>query len=427
MLQNGFIFALGFLCAAALALMIAPPLWRLAVNLTRQRIESSVPLTLNEIQADKDQLRAEFAMSTRRLEVNLDRLKQSAAEQMIEIGRRRDEAKLLEEEHAALRTQIEELRGVSDELRSELREREERLSQTNKALSVTESRLEAKAVELEALERKYREAVDQLDDQKIDLVSKETRIDAMGDEVRDLKSQIKALKEERNHLREDNRHLGGENKRDKDRLDQAEKRVERLQSSLSDVEARLERRERDLARLRGQNAEEMEKATLAQTDTQDLAAENTRLSADLADAALRTEALLKDASGQNVENAIAVFEKERADLRRKLDAAEADREAMRIQLSAAELASSDDWETERRENAIVRERINDLAAKVTAMTALVEGPNSPINEHLAEELKDVDGIEKSDDPAAQVETLADRIRALQNAALTDDQKAHSGA
>jgi hypothetical protein len=47
--------------AGLLALMVAPAIWRRAARLTRSRIEKSVPLTLSEIQADKDQLRAEAA------------------------------------------------------------------------------------------------------------------------------------------------------------------------------------------------------------------------------------------------------------------------------------------------------------------------------------------------------------------------------
>ncbi len=63
MFEGVLYFVLGFLAAALLALMVSPAIWNRAVTLTRRRIESSVPLTLNEVQADKDQLRAEFAMS----------------------------------------------------------------------------------------------------------------------------------------------------------------------------------------------------------------------------------------------------------------------------------------------------------------------------------------------------------------------------
>ena len=44
-----------------------------AVRLTMKRLEAATPLSMAEIQADKDQLRAEFAMSTRRLEMTSSR------------------------------------------------------------------------------------------------------------------------------------------------------------------------------------------------------------------------------------------------------------------------------------------------------------------------------------------------------------------
>ena len=101
MIQPILFFTLGFLCAGFLALMIGPAVWRRAVNLTRRRIEASVPLTLNEIHADKDKMRAEFAMSTRRLEMSVKAFKEKAASQVMEITRSREELKRLAEEDSA--------------------------------------------------------------------------------------------------------------------------------------------------------------------------------------------------------------------------------------------------------------------------------------------------------------------------------------
>ena len=78
-------FALGLLTAGLFAVLVTPAIWRRAMRLTRQRIERSVPMTLAEIEADKDQLRAEFAMSTRRLEMGTERLREKTTEQVIEI------------------------------------------------------------------------------------------------------------------------------------------------------------------------------------------------------------------------------------------------------------------------------------------------------------------------------------------------------
>ena len=41
------------------------------------------------------------------------------------------------------------------------------------------------------------------------------------------------------------------------------------------------------------------------------------------------------------------------------------------------------WATERMENAVLRERINDVAAEVARLTSVLEGPGSPIDAMLA--------------------------------------------
>ena len=46
------------------------------------------PMSMAEIQADKDQLRAEFAMSTRRLEMSVEQMKAKTTSQLAEIGKK---------------------------------------------------------------------------------------------------------------------------------------------------------------------------------------------------------------------------------------------------------------------------------------------------------------------------------------------------
>ena len=79
-------FALGFLAASLVALVLLSAVWHRAVRLTTKRIEGAIPVSMAEIQADKDQLRAEFAMSTRRLETSVEQLKLKTTEQFAELG-----------------------------------------------------------------------------------------------------------------------------------------------------------------------------------------------------------------------------------------------------------------------------------------------------------------------------------------------------
>src|SRR5204863_6940880 len=71
-------------------LMIVPLVHNRAVRLTTKRMEAATPLSMAEIQADKDQLRAEFAMSTRRLEMSVETLKSKTTSQLGELGKKSD-------------------------------------------------------------------------------------------------------------------------------------------------------------------------------------------------------------------------------------------------------------------------------------------------------------------------------------------------
>ena len=79
--------AIGFLVSMLCGLMIIPLVHSRAVRLTTRRLEAATPLSMAEIQADKDQLRAEFAMSARRLEMSVEQLKNRTTSQLADLGK----------------------------------------------------------------------------------------------------------------------------------------------------------------------------------------------------------------------------------------------------------------------------------------------------------------------------------------------------
>jgi hypothetical protein len=91
MVEQIMFFSGGFLVATLLAIILMPAIHHRAVRLTSRRLEESLPLSLIEALARTDGLRAEFATSTRRLERQVDELKEAAANQLGEIGRLRVE------------------------------------------------------------------------------------------------------------------------------------------------------------------------------------------------------------------------------------------------------------------------------------------------------------------------------------------------
>jgi chromosome segregation ATPase len=417
-LESILYFLLGFLATALLALMVSPMIWQRAVSLTRRRIERSVPLTLNEIQADKDQMRAEFAMSTRRLEISVDDLRDKAATQIIEINRKRDNIAQLAEEHGEKLQVIEELQTKSSELRVQLQQREEQLEKVNHRLNETHKNVDEQALKFEKIRQRLQNAQTESDGHKIELVAKQTELENMSDKLevfdsaRDQSSSADDPNEEKIAMSKMNALLNTEVTENKE----MKQKLEYATHQLTQSNERLERNERELLRLRksmDDDGSESSDLTSQLVEQQSL---NVELSAKLARANLQMEALLHDASNDNVEKAMSSLETEKTSLASKLEGVSKERDSLVEKLTDVTNTNDAEWENERRENSILRERINDLAAQVTAMTASLEGDESPINEILSrQENTQLPQGSKSPGKDRPI-TLADRIRALQDVA-----------
>jgi hypothetical protein len=98
MIESVMYFGIGFLVAALLCLLFVPLVHNRAVRLTMKRLEAATPLSIAEIRADKDQLRAEFAMSTRRLEMSVEKMKAKTTTQLAELGKKSDAINQLKKE-----------------------------------------------------------------------------------------------------------------------------------------------------------------------------------------------------------------------------------------------------------------------------------------------------------------------------------------
>ena len=96
MIESMMYFGIGFLFAALSVLVVVPLVHGRAVRLTTRRLEAAIPSSMAEILARKDLLRAEFAVSTRRLEMNVEQLKTKNASQLAELGKKGDASHTIE-------------------------------------------------------------------------------------------------------------------------------------------------------------------------------------------------------------------------------------------------------------------------------------------------------------------------------------------
>ena len=413
MIESILFFVLGFLCAGFLALMVAPAIWRRAVVLTRRRIEASVPLSVNEIQADKDRMRAEFAMSTRRLEMSIKSFKDKAAGQILEINRNREELRRLAEERADKNEALTALESGASELRTELRRREEQLQQLSYKLIDAEKLLEERALELEKMGRMYDEASFASSSRQIELVARETEVEKLSTDVADMRNQRRDVEQRLREAAAESKALQDELKLEQRKAADLEARLERLMANLSDREEKLDRREKEMERLREQvkletSSENEVSAALAAAEEQKV-----KLEAEVAELTLQMSTLLSGATGADIEKAMAKLTSDRERLEDRLTTLTRENKKLRTDVETLERGKSEDWDEERRENALLREQINDLAAEVVNLTMALDGPDSPIRKALTQPAS---GQPRGFSQADAIVSLADRVRALQKAA-----------
>lgn len=347
--------------------MIAPAVWRRAVHLTRRRIEATVPLTLNEITAAKDKVRAEFAMATRRLEMRLADIQARNAEQMVEVARSREELKRMSAERDGQNETIARLEAESAELRSRLEERGEELRRSASRLAEANHALEARAAENRKLNDLYEEATYAASARQIELVGRESDVEKLAEDVSRMKAEQRELERGLAEAVGEGKAAAQSLVAEKQRAAELERKIERLLATVADRDEKIERQARELARA-GDAA-----ASAASDESEET----------------------EDASGRRprLEARLATLMRENKRLRSRLTASGQTE-------SAASTGEA---------GATLREQIIDLAAQVVNMTILLEGEDSAAARAVAQAGKE---------PAAANGgmSLADRVRALREAA-----------
>src|ERR1700751_5586945 len=143
--------AIGFLVSMLCGLMIVPLVHNRAVRLTTRRLEAATPLSMAEIQADKDQLRAEFAMSARRLEMSVDQLKNKTTSSLAELGKKADAINRMKIELGEKNATIFSFEAREKAVKEQLRATEEEFAAKTGALRAAEQFLNQRQNELSKL------------------------------------------------------------------------------------------------------------------------------------------------------------------------------------------------------------------------------------------------------------------------------------
>ncbi len=247
-------FALGVLVAGLLGLMILPALWRRAVRLSTRRLEMQTPLSMDEVLADRDLLRAEFAVAERRLEERLAHEREARARERADLGRRT----------AALITQGEALAA----LRNEHLQIHARLAETHTHTIDLQAQLGAAMIEVhdglsarekyEALGMDLKRLQHLANDRQLVIAGLETRLAGVEAKLRDAQRALSEreqvlvarqtvldrLNEERTRAHTDLAHYSQTQMAMRTEIDARERRVAELEDALAAVNRKLAAAER---------------------------------------------------------------------------------------------------------------------------------------------------------------------------------------
>jgi chromosome segregation ATPase len=334
-IENIMYLALGLLIASLIALAIMPAVWRRAVRLTKKRIEAATPITRAEFRADKDQLRAEFALSTRRLEMNVEALRRRLSEQLRDINRKRNEVGAIKDERESQLTQIRELEEREAELRRRILDLEKEGADLSQRLRMRDREFAEKSTQLETA----REALRGKTPRSIDVDGKALS----GDYNTDMDLLLQKLETERKRasfLETQNRSLITQ-------LESSDKRSADAASAAAELRAALARKE--------------DAATEAQ-------AQLIEAEARIAEAESRVNTALADTA-----KVVETVEGEREQLLADKFAIEGELDKLRTQVLTVEATIMADWDSDRVEQAHLREKLNDIASEVSRLVYAVEG------------------------------------------------------
>lgn len=192
MIQSALFFLLGFFSAALVALLLVPFLLRRTERLTRRRLVSTLPMSLNEMHAETDSVRAEQAMKIRKVEIDAKLHQENLLNARLEIARLgnnlSDLSRQVEDRDARIAEDAEEQARLS----AEVADREAQIVPLQQTIDELKQLVAREGGRLEEISRLYEEALLISGNRQVELIERDSAITRLtadiersNDELRD--------------------------------------------------------------------------------------------------------------------------------------------------------------------------------------------------------------------------------------------------
>ncbi len=314
---------LGAVVVALFGLLLIPAIHNRAERLAKRRAEALFPLSIAELTAEKDHLRAEFAVMQRRIERKAEEALAYKAQSMEELGRRTVRIEALE-------TTLAERDQHISTLQTDLADARHQLGRTEEELAGAKVTLAATRETLAAVENAHRRTLEELSATRADLDRTHGQLSATRAELTRTQERFASLEAAYADL--DFRHT--ETLRDLDakritisdldtRLTAQTVRGDEFERALSDRHGELSDERRRLADLARNLLAEQERGLMLDQRVRELEGERERQAVEIQALSARLAALTTDggassASPEERATRIVSLERDLADARSRL-------------------------------------------------------------------------------------------------------------
>jgi chromosome segregation ATPase len=358
-IEFAILFGLGFLTATLLMLMLAPAIHRRIVAFTEKRLFATMPISPEEVRAQKDMARAVYAAENARLRQELE----DERSRSISLRVRHDQEvvyhKQMESGSVVLQAQAKSLTKDVETLQNDLESKKKANDELVSKLQISEEAAKERAEEIQVLSTKVHTIARQLDEVKVQLVTRELQFEQAQLRASSFKSERDNMSKQLIGAEAKNQDIANKVTYESRKVTLLEQQLARKAAQDADTENLLERRANEIARL---------KERLRTTATQ--------VTGTTGSASALNKGAAKDNSDAMTENQSA--EQITSEATGQFTSPEIEQIAARSAALSARLMNLQD----KTQDEALREEIADLAAQMVAFTARQEGASSPILQML---------------------------------------------
>jgi hypothetical protein len=253
-IEYAILFGLGFLTATLLALLIAPAIHRRIVAYTENRIRATMPISPQEVRAQKDMARALYAAENAKVRQELDTEREKNTSLRLANEAASSDAYRLGEQNRSFSLKIEELTLEIGELRAALDASEERAGAVQANLAQQEQAANERASQMSDLTARLTNLTRELDDSKILAATRDLEAEQAKQSATRFRKEGETATRELQDVAARNKEAMTAVARESRKVTRLEEQVATLMAKNADLDTMLTLRNQEAARLKEQLA-----------------------------------------------------------------------------------------------------------------------------------------------------------------------------